>query len=1748
MKRLLHLLATLLLGAYEAGAQVQINEIMASNTRSVPDIVDFEDYPDWFELKNTTNSVVSLDGYFISDDPSNPFKWAVPSGASIPANGYLMFIADGHDAAPGQSAPRGYWPWKNFTVEKYHTNFSLSALGETLTLTKATGLSSTTLVNASTSAPAAVWKYKDNGSDQSTQWRASNFDDSSWASGPARLGYGDPENTIVSYGPNSGNKYITTYFRHHFNVTDPTAYTGLTMNLLVDDGCVVYLNGNEVVRRNMSAGDVNYTTLASVTVGGADETTFFAYTIPATALVAGDNVLAVEVHQAAVTSSDISFDLGLNATLHTSYATADSVTWGQQVSDISYGRDNANPNIWRQFAEPTPGAANTTAVVNDIRVTGNSVTISLPGGLYVGNQNVTMSVPSGEIRYTLDGSNPKSNSSLYSAPLTISNTTVLRARCFEAGKSPGAIVTRTYLYGETITNVPLISVVADPNTLFGNTIGIYANQHESVTGGYGLNDVYKEKDAPGNVEFFATGGAAGFNANCGIRIGSENNWPHPQKALNIFIRSEYGSSPITYDLFPGNQTSSHTSFTLRDGGDNWEREMLRDGLWPKLCKGILKADTSDYRPSIVFINGAYYGIHNIRERWDATWFLEYHHIASDSVDHLIYGHVTSPSITLGAQQGDTTDWVTLMTFMSTADLTVQANWDYVESKIDMDSFMDFIIAESYGNNTSWPWNREFWRDRNPGGKWHWFLPDMDRTWDTGALSGILSQLLGSEDALVRLKVNTGFKQRLAQRFAAHAAGTFAPARVIATISAMDTEVAAFAARHEARWAPYGMTASGRAANIQNVKDYANARATNIHDEVSSQLGVPAAVNLTLAVNNAAGGSFLVQGVPVAASTFKIFPNIPFTLQAVPAPGYAFSSWTGVAGTGSSLSVTVNSAATITANFVPSNETVIGGTLTSNTTFTTANANYSLSSDLIVPAGVTLTIQPGVTIYMPPQRNIRVQGVLNIAGTAAQPVTITGRNGERWGGISLEDGSGLSTLAHLIIRGATRGYNPVVYNAALTGHNATLVADFIDIAGSDRTFHMVGASFTVRDSTFYSPYIGDGILAEKCAATIQRCTFPGNSQRDTDAIDFNGVTNGLIEDCKIYRFSGFNSDGIDLGDGSSNVLIQGNLIYFNADKGVSVGQGSKCTMRKNLIVGCYYGVGIKDLGSAVTIDQNTFVSCDTGVGIYEKNFGRGGGSAVMTNTIISKATVLPVEVDSFSTLSTSYSLSDTVALTGSTNLLTDPLFVDPNVYNFQLQPTSPAINAGDPAHSLDADGSRVDIGAEYAYSPADYPYTIGETVVINEILANSGAASDWIELYNRTNAPINIGGWFLSDDGTNLLKYRIPVGTVIPAHGYQVFYEDVNFGSASIDPNKIVPFALSDTGESVYLSSAANDQLTDYQSKEDFGPSTEGETVGFYYKPSTDSYNFVPLKTPTPGAPNSGPRIGPIVISEIMYNPGGTGTGDAEYLELLNVINAPVTLYDTIKGKAWKFSDGIDYEFPSATPLTMAPGERIVLTKNLALFNTVYGSLVPAGTKVFQWTTGSLSNSGETVQLVRPGAVDALNVQQYVRVDKVVFSDSAPWPTSPDGHGPSLTKISEKDYGNDHINWMAATASPGAIAPGNRFAIWAASYGVSGAAADPDGDGVPNLLEYARGTNPLVREASVSPALSLDSVQNSVSYDINSINADVDYLLEASPDLQQWSAVDAAPFYLNGNTQTRTYQIPPSQTAKMFYRLRLIMKP
>jgi hypothetical protein len=330
-----------------------------------------------------------------------------------------------------------------------------------------------------------------------------------------------------------------------------------------------------------------------------------------------------------------------------------------------------------------------------------------------------------------------------------------------------------------------------------------------------------------------------------------------------------------------------------------------------------------------------------------------------------------------------------------------------------------------------------------------------------------------------------------------------------------------------------------------------------------------------------------------------------------------------------------------------------------------------------------------------------------------------------------------------------------------------------------------------------------------------------------------------------------------------------------------------------------------------------------------------------------------------------------------------------------------------------------------------------SVVINEILAHSHAeASDWIELYNTTGTAIDIGGWYLSDSESNLKKYKIANGTTIGPNRYYLLYENINFGNVN-DPGCIEPFALSENGEQLYLCSAHDNILTGYRTEEDFGASQTGISFGRYYKSSTGNYNFVAMEQNTPGSANSNPKVGPIVISEIMYNPewpfGGSYINDEyEYIELHNISDGTVTLYDFETSEAWKFTDGIEFIFPTDTPIAIPAGGYLLVAKNPEVFSLRYPG-VPAE-KILGPYDGKLSNAGESLELSMPGDIEVTGERHYIRIDRVNYSDGSHpencpggidlWSFAPDGFGLSLTRKALSEYGNDPANWVAAVPSPG----------------------------------------------------------------------------------------------------------------------------
>lgn len=255
-----------------------------------------------------------------------------PGGASLPATAPVLLEAFALPPAGtvvrrvefftgniklGESASAPYqWLWHSPPYGAHVLTARLTASsGAVLESAPVSVLIAPEVVRTTLIPSNAVWKYLDDGSDQGTNWAQPSYSDATWASGPARLGYGGKgEVTVVSYGPNPNNKYITTYFRRWFDVPGGVLYTGLTFRLLRDDGAVVWLNGREVFRSNMPTGPINYRTLASSAVTGSAEQTFYVTDIAVTNLTPGRHLLAVEVHQSSATSSDLGFNLELTAT------------------------------------------------------------------------------------------------------------------------------------------------------------------------------------------------------------------------------------------------------------------------------------------------------------------------------------------------------------------------------------------------------------------------------------------------------------------------------------------------------------------------------------------------------------------------------------------------------------------------------------------------------------------------------------------------------------------------------------------------------------------------------------------------------------------------------------------------------------------------------------------------------------------------------------------------------------------------------------------------------------------------------------------------------------------------------------------------------------------------------------------------------------------------------------------------------------------------------------------------------------------------------------------------------------------------------------------------------------------------------------------------------------------------------------------------------------------------------------------
>lgn len=360
----------------------------------------------------------------------------------------------------------------------------------------------------------------------------------------------------------------------------------------------------------------------------------------------------------------------------------------------------------------------------------------------------------------------------------------------------------------------------------------------------------------------------------------------------------------------------------------------------------------------------------------------------------------------------------------------------------------------------------------------------------------------------------------------------------------------------------------------------------------------------------------------------------------------------------------------------------------------------------------------------------------------------------------------------------------------------------------------------------------------------------------------------------------------------------------------------------------------------------------------------------------------------------------------------------------------------------------------AATPGDSNLTLYQGLVVNELLSHTDPPlEDAVEFYNATDAAVNVGGWYLSNSRTDLKRYRVPDGTMIPARGYLVLYENQFNG-----PSATTPFTFSsEDGDQVYLAEAVNGNLTGRVVEEVFEAAENGVSFGRVETSVPGDHKFVAMASRTFGADNpatleefrtgtgkanSLPRVGPVVISEVMYNPlsldGVTDNTLDEFIELANITGASVPLFDPLyPTNRWIIQGGVSFTFPRDTSLAAGAVALVVsfdpaITAQLAAFKTKYS--VPDSAMVFGPYVGKLGNGGDQVELYKPDPPQAPGTPDegfvpYIRVDKVNYSDVAPWPTAADGTGQSLQRKSNTAFGNDPINWEAAAPTAGRVSGG-----------------------------------------------------------------------------------------------------------------------
>jgi hypothetical protein len=1311
----------------------------------------------------------------------------------------------------------------------------------------------------------------------------------------------------------------------------------------------------------------------------------------------------------------------------------DSIGFLDQTTDISYGRDPETNGEIRFFAIPTPGEQNDGAYLDEVDVPG----FSHKRGFYDAPFYLTLATETKNaiIYYTLDGSEPYEyigrfpNGIIYTGPISISRNTCLRARAIKQGWKPSAVKTNTYLLNasESVKSLPIISLVGDEGKTFYEPDGVMA----IVGGSYGSNGTWissggdshnnpmrrgMEFERPVSFEWIMPEDNSGFQVDCGLRVhGSDYMRPRYRRqdgywsgngkfAFRLYFRDRYGPSWLEYPLFPF-EVERFKSIVIRGGHNDRVNPFIKDELIRRLQKDMGHVSSGGTMANL-FINGEYKGYFNPCE-----------HIKDAFCQEWYGGNEPWDVMTMsGIRDGTIAGWNEMLNYARSNDLSNDAHYQEIGRRLDIPAFIDYLILQLWSANWDWPQNN--WSaaaEQSDNGIWRFFIWDAEGTFESRdlSLSGFtdfpswasgargLNNLQGPIPQLYRaLKDNAAFRQTFGDCLYKHFYNGGALTEGNITQRFMEL-------RDEALGIIPNM-------NMYILDGWVPNR-FDIFLDVCAREDVFTFDGPKFSVNGFERyGGYLSPGNVLAITDHGRFNAIYFTLDGKdPIRPEA----TQQNDSGSTILVAETSPKRV---FIPVRP--VSSDWNSSAAFDDSTWLYSTGS----PGGVGYERTTGFESYISLDLEERMYS-RNATCYIRIPFTYSGEVVDLDSmifNIRYDDGFVAYLNGNEIARRNVG--DMLTWNSNANANHADSEAiqlEIIDISTSLGNLRQ-GRNLLAIHGLNASASSADFLISAELIAgrrDSSGTSLPGvTTYTEPIALPYSAHVKARILDSGIW--SALSEAVFAVGPVTENLRIT-EIMYNPQDP-----SGEFIELRNigaeaiNLnLVSFTNGIDFTFPSLELAAGEHVIVAQDRNAirarygtainiaGQYSGRLDNAGERITLTDAIGS--TILDFRYkDGWHSITDGEDFSLTIIDTGNP---------DPNRWEEKDSWRPSAYAGGSPAQ--DDDGILPDPGA----------------VVINEVLAHSHAeASDWIELYNTTGTAIDIGGWYLSDSENNLKKYKIANGTTIGPNRYFVFYENLHFGNIN-DPGCVEPFALSENGEELYLSSAHNNILTGYRTEEDFGASETDFSFGRYYKSSTGNYNFVAMEQNTLGSANSNPKVGPIVISEIMYNPewpfGGSYINDEyEYVELHNISAEPVTLYDYETGEAWKFTDGIEFIFPTDAPITIPAGGYLLVVKNPDVFSLRYPG-VPAE-KIFGSYSGKLSNAGEKLELGMPGDIDNAGERHYIRIDRVNYSDGTHpedspgskdiWPTEPDGSGKSLIRRVLRNYGNDPENWIASVPSPG----------------------------------------------------------------------------------------------------------------------------